>query len=49
MQFERQALHSKKLTLMHPSSGETMTWKIDLPDDMKSLLNTLMEFDSDEF
>jgi 23S rRNA pseudouridine1911/1915/1917 synthase len=46
LQFERQALHSKKLTLTHPRSGETMTWKIDLPDDMKSLLNILMEFDS---
>ena len=46
IQLERQALHSKKLTLTHPSSGETMTWRIGLPDDMKSLLNILMEFDS---
>ena len=37
--FERQALHSKKLTLKHPETGNSMTWKIDLPDDMKELLD----------
>ena len=44
--FKRQALHSKKLTLNHPSTGEPMSWKAPLPDDMLKLLNILSEFDS---
>ena len=43
--FKRQALHSKKLTLNHPSTGELMSWKSPLPDDMLKLLNILSEFD----
>jgi 23S rRNA pseudouridine1911/1915/1917 synthase len=43
--FKRQALHSKKLTLNHPSTGELMSWKAPLPDDMVKLLNILNEFD----
>ena len=43
--FKRQALHSKKLTLSHPSTGELMSWKAPLPDDMLELLNILNEFD----
>ncbi len=43
--FKRQALHSKKLTLNHPSTGELMSWKSPLPDDMLDLLNILSEFD----
>lgn len=43
--FKRQALHSKKLTLNHPSTGELMSWKAPLPDDMLKLLNILSEFD----
>jgi len=44
--FKRQALHSKKLTLNHPSTGELMSWKAPLPDDMLELLDILNEFDS---
>jgi 23S rRNA pseudouridine1911/1915/1917 synthase len=44
--FKRQALHSKKLTLNHPSTGELMSWKAPLPDDMLKLLDILNEFDS---
>ena len=44
--FSRQALHSKKLSLIHPETGNLMTWKIELPDDMKILLDTLSNFDS---
>lgn len=44
--FKRQALHSKKLTLKHPDTGESMTWKVDLPDDMKRLLNVLSRLNS---
>jgi 23S rRNA pseudouridine1911/1915/1917 synthase len=44
--FQRQALHSKKLTLSHPSTGESMTWKIAIPDDMQELLEKLTKYDS---
>ena len=44
--FKRQALHSKKLTLTHPISGESMSWKAPLPDDMLELLEVLKKFDS---
>lgn len=44
--FNRHALHSKKLSLVHPASRELMTWKIDLPDDMKELLSVLKKYDS---
>ena len=43
--FKRQALHSKKLTLNHPSTGELLSWKAPLPDDMLELLAVLNEFD----
>ena len=46
LDFKRQALHSKKLTLNHPISGEMMSWKAPLPDDMLELLRALNEFDS---
>jgi len=45
--FKRQALHSKKLTLTHPISGENMSWTSKLPDDMMKLLEVLQEFDSE--
>ncbi len=44
--FSRQALHSKKLSLIHPETGKKMTWKIELPEDMINLLNVLREFDT---
>jgi len=46
LNFKRQALHSKKLTLTHPISGEIMSWKAPLPDDMIGLLEALKKFDS---
>jgi len=46
LNFNRQALHSKKLTLNHPISREVMSWKAPLPDDMLKLLIILKEFDS---
>jgi 23S rRNA pseudouridine1911/1915/1917 synthase len=44
--FQRHALHSKKLTLTHPVTGKSSTWKADLPDDMQNLLNILKKYDS---
>jgi 23S rRNA pseudouridine1911/1915/1917 synthase len=46
LNFKRQALHSKKLSLAHPVSGQVMSWKATLPDDMKELLEVLRKFDS---
>jgi len=46
LNFKRQALHSKKLTLTHPILGELMSWKAPLPDDMLRLLEVLKKFDS---
>ena len=45
--FSRQALHAKKLTLAHPISGEVMSWKAPLPDDMLALLDVLGKFDAE--
>ncbi len=39
--FNRQALHATKLGLIHPTSGEQMTWDADIPEDMKKLINVL--------
>ncbi len=43
--FKRQALHSKKLTLNHPESGELISFKTELPKDMFDLIKVLVEFD----
>ena len=43
--FQRQALHSKKLTLKHPTTGKIMSWEIDLAEDMSMLLEVLNSFD----
>jgi 23S rRNA pseudouridine1911/1915/1917 synthase len=45
--FDRQALHAKELTLIHPRTTETMTWEVELPDDFVELLNTMAD-DQDE-
>jgi 23S rRNA pseudouridine1911/1915/1917 synthase len=39
--FRRQALHAVRLTLTHPSSGETVSWSASLPGDMTRLLEAL--------
>lgn len=39
--FKRQALHAIRLGLVHPASGESMEWQIDLPADMKQLLEAM--------
>ena len=44
--FKRQALHARKLTLSHPTSGEMMSWKVLLPEDMLALLDVLNNYDS---
>jgi 23S rRNA pseudouridine1911/1915/1917 synthase len=41
--FSRQALHARRLTLVHPYSGDTLVWEADLPEDMQILLTALHE------
>ena len=43
--FRRQALHSRRLSLHHPETGELMSWKTSLPADMLNLLNAIDRFD----
>ena len=45
--FNRQALHAKKLTLSHPITGEQMSWKAPLPQDMQDLLKVLSTYDGE--
>ena len=43
--FNRQALHSRKLALKHPVSGELMSWEAPLPKDLQQLLEVLSIYD----
>jgi 23S rRNA pseudouridine1911/1915/1917 synthase len=36
--FPRQALHAKKLGLLHPETHQQVEWEISLPDDLNSLI-----------
>ncbi len=52
--FGRQALHARKLGLVHPITGKSMTWQAPLPDDMKALIAVLeadiaQDVDEDEY
>ena len=38
--FPRQALHARRLGLVHPVSGKSMLWKSELPEDMAELVDT---------
>ncbi len=39
--FPRQALHARRLSLIHPATGFDMTWEAELPADMQQLLKDL--------
>jgi len=39
--FKRQALHAARLGVVHPVSGEEISWACDMPDDMKNLVRVL--------
>ncbi len=41
--FPRQALHAFQLGLIHPSSGESMSWTAAVPDDMQQLIRIAAE------
>ncbi len=40
--FSRQALHSKTLSFIHPISKKQMYFDIDLPNDIRNLINSIM-------
>jgi 23S rRNA pseudouridine1911/1915/1917 synthase len=42
-EFKRQALHAWRLSLLHPDTGESMSWEAPLPDDMAAMLQTMHE------
>jgi len=46
--FKRQALHAIKLGLVHPTTDEFMEWQIDLPEDMRELLEAMRHEESPE-
>jgi len=37
-EFHRQALHARRLGLVHPASGKPMLWRSNLPEDMAELI-----------
>jgi 23S rRNA pseudouridine1911/1915/1917 synthase len=39
--FERQALHARRLGLVHPATGKAMLWKSPLPEALAELIETL--------
>jgi 23S rRNA pseudouridine1911/1915/1917 synthase len=39
--FRRQALHAGLLGFVHPETGEEVSWRVDLPEDMKAILTVL--------
>lgn len=39
--FGRQALHARRLALIHPDTDEEISWEVDLPEDMQQLLAVL--------
>lgn len=36
--FPRQALHARRLAVIHPKTSEEMTWQVNLPEDIAGLL-----------
>jgi 23S rRNA pseudouridine1911/1915/1917 synthase len=41
LDFPRQALHAARLALVHPQTGETLTWQAPTPPDIAQLLSVL--------
>ena len=49
-EFHRQALHARRLGLIHPASGKPMLWKSNMPEDMAELIATarMLAFEAKE-
>jgi len=45
-EFSRQALHAKKLSIIHPVDHKELSWKSKLPEDLDTMINILREHDS---
>jgi len=45
--FERQALHAAELALVHPATGEEVSWSSPLPEDIQMLLSQLSDEQND--
>jgi len=45
-EFSRQALHAKKLSIIHPADNKELSWKSKLPEDINAMINILREYDS---
>lgn len=43
--FPRQALHARKLKLIHPRTGKEMQWSVPTPQDLVDLLDLLRNYD----
>jgi 23S rRNA pseudouridine1911/1915/1917 synthase len=41
--FNRQALHAGLLGFVHPGSGEEVSWRVDMPEDMQNMLAILAQ------
>ncbi|KAF0203654.1 MAG: 23S rRNA pseudouridine [Gallionellaceae bacterium] len=41
LEFPRQALHAERLGLEHPETGEWMEWQVNMPSDMRLLLERI--------
>jgi 23S rRNA pseudouridine1911/1915/1917 synthase len=41
--FNRQALHAWRLSLVHPVSGEEISWQAEIPEDMQQLLDAMQD------
>jgi len=40
-EFRRQALHAGLLGFIHPRTGEEVSWRVDIPEDMQNVLDVL--------
>ncbi len=41
--FRRQALHARRLALIHPHTGEELSWEVETPQDMIELMDLLRQ------
>jgi len=46
-QFKRQALHARKLSFIHPVTGEPVSFETQIPDDMQQLIDIIKRSDAE--
>ena len=44
--FPRQALHAKKLSIIHPLDNQELSWKSKLPEDLDFMIGVLRKYDT---